>query len=57
MAEEARRRGETRVYTTWEPGDDGPEEFYLRLGFRVNGEHSGGQTVGGLDLAAFLAVT
>ncbi|MER5702758.1 GNAT family N-acetyltransferase [Micromonospora sp. NPDC002296] len=57
VAEEARRRGETRIHTTWEPGDDGPEEFYLRLGFRVNGEHSGGQTVGELDLAAFLAVT
>ncbi|MFF3865047.1 GNAT family N-acetyltransferase [Micromonospora sp. NPDC001898] len=57
VAEEARRRGETRIHTTWEPGDDGPEEFYLRLGFRVNGERSGGQTVGELDLAAFLAVT
>ncbi|MCX4470419.1 GNAT family N-acetyltransferase [Micromonospora sp. NBC_01655] len=57
LAEEARRRGETRIHTTWEPGDDGPEEFYLRLGFRLNGERSGGQTVGELDLAAFLAVT
>ncbi|MFI1193534.1 GNAT family N-acetyltransferase [Micromonospora sp. NPDC020750] len=56
VAEEARRRGETRIHTTWEPGDDGPEEFYLRLGFRVNGERSGGQTVGELDVAAFLAV-
>ncbi|MFG1951025.1 GNAT family N-acetyltransferase [Micromonospora sp. NPDC048830] len=50
VAEEARRRGETRIYTTWEPGEDGPEEFYRRLGFRLTGESSGGQTVGALEL-------
>ncbi|GAA2224452.1 GNAT family N-acetyltransferase [Micromonospora olivasterospora] len=50
VSEEARRRGETRIYTTWEPGDDGPEEFYRRLGFRLTGESSGGQTVGTLGL-------
>jgi diamine N-acetyltransferase len=32
--------------TTWEPGEDGPEQFYLRLGFRPTGEISGGQIVG-----------
>ncbi|SCL16385.1 GNAT family N-acetyltransferase [Micromonospora inyonensis] len=52
IAEEAARRGEQRVYTTWEPGDDGPERFYLRLGFQPTGELSGGQTVGALDLPA-----
>ncbi|MEV7327805.1 GNAT family N-acetyltransferase [Micromonospora sp. NPDC093244] len=43
---EARARGHDRVYTTWEPGPDGPEGFYLKLGFRPTGETSGGQTVG-----------
>ncbi|MDG4810437.1 GNAT family N-acetyltransferase [Micromonospora sp. WMMD1120] len=42
---EARRRGREYVYTTWESGADGPEEFYLKLGFRPTGETSGGQVV------------
>ncbi|MFF5448227.1 GNAT family N-acetyltransferase [Streptomyces sp. NPDC012888] len=50
VAEEIRRRGGDRLYTTWEPGEDGPREFYLKLGFRLTGETSGGQTVGVLDL-------
>ncbi|MCS0600470.1 GNAT family N-acetyltransferase [Streptomyces sp. LP11] len=45
VEEEIRRRGGTRLYVTWHPGPDGPEEFYRRLGFRENGETSGGQTV------------
>ncbi|WBB77594.1 GNAT family N-acetyltransferase [Micromonospora sp. WMMD882] len=47
---EIRARGGTRAYVTWEPRPGGPEEFYLRLGFRPTGERSGGQTVGVLDL-------
>lgn len=39
-----------RAGAAWHPGPDGPEEFYLRLGFRTNGETSGDQTVGVLDL-------
>ncbi|WP_330458515.1 GNAT family N-acetyltransferase [Streptomyces sp. NBC_00820] len=50
VAEELRRRGTEELYVTWHPGPDGPEEFYLRLGFRVTGETSGGQTVGVLTL-------
>ncbi|WP_282696886.1 GNAT family N-acetyltransferase [Streptomyces sp. CC208A] len=50
VAEELRRRGATRMYVTWEPGEDGPGAFYRRLGFRTTGEESGGQTVGVLDL-------
>ncbi|MGW1005468.1 GNAT family N-acetyltransferase [Streptomyces sp. NPDC002520] len=50
VAEELRRRGTEKLYVTWHPGPDGPEEFYLRLGFRTNGETSGGQTVGVLEL-------
>ncbi|MER6274716.1 MULTISPECIES: GNAT family N-acetyltransferase [Streptomyces] len=50
VAAEVRRRGGTELYVTWHPGPDGPEEFYLRLGFRKNGEKSGEQTVGVLAL-------
>lgn len=48
VVEEIRRRGGDRVTTTWEPGEDGPEGFYLGLGFRPTGEKSGGETVGEL---------
>ncbi|MFF9029610.1 GNAT family N-acetyltransferase [Streptomyces iakyrus] len=51
VAAELRRRGSTEFYVTWHPGPDGPERFYLGLGFRPNGETSGGQTVGVLKLA------
>lgn len=50
LADELRRRGAKQFYVTWHPGPDGPEGFYLGLGFRPNGEISGGQTVGVLDL-------
>ncbi|MEU8971839.1 GNAT family N-acetyltransferase [Streptomyces monashensis] len=50
VAAELRRRGETRLYVTWHPGPDGPEAFYLGLGFTTTGETSGGQTVGVLEL-------
>lgn len=50
VTEELRRRGAGRAHVTWEPGEDGPEPFYLGLGFRLTGESSGGQTVGVLDL-------
>ncbi|MEU0180350.1 GNAT family N-acetyltransferase [Streptomyces sp. NPDC006207] len=50
VAAEILRRGGTRVTTTWHPGEDGPERFYLGLGFRPTGESSGGQTVGELEL-------
>ncbi|MFJ5995711.1 GNAT family N-acetyltransferase [Streptomyces sp. NPDC092370] len=51
VAAELRRRGHDRLYVTWHPGPDGPEGFYLGLGFRPNGETSGGQTVGVKELA------
>lgn len=50
VCEEIRRRGGEQAYTTWEPGEHGPEGFYLGLGFRPTGETSGGQTVGALQL-------
>ncbi|MFD9462818.1 GNAT family N-acetyltransferase [Streptomyces sp. NPDC060027] len=50
VAAEIRRRGGTRLTTTWHPGADGPSGFYLALGFRPTGETSGDQTVGVLEL-------
>jgi diamine N-acetyltransferase len=49
VAAEARRRGYERITVMWEPADDGPEGFYLKLGFRPDGELFG-ETVGVLDL-------
>ncbi|MEU2909865.1 GNAT family N-acetyltransferase [Streptomyces massasporeus] len=50
VAAELRRRGSKELYVTWHPGPDGPERFYLGLGFYPNGETSGGETVGVLEL-------
>ncbi|MFI7316719.1 GNAT family N-acetyltransferase [Streptomyces venezuelae] len=50
VADEIRRRGGTRLTTTWHPGTDGPADFYLALGFQPTGETSGDETVGTLDL-------
>ncbi|GAA3390556.1 GNAT family N-acetyltransferase [Cryptosporangium minutisporangium] len=47
---EIRRRGGTRAYVTWEPRDGGPGPFYLKLGFRLTGEQSDGETVAVVDL-------
>ncbi|MEV5769735.1 GNAT family N-acetyltransferase [Streptomyces antimycoticus] len=51
VATEIRRRGGTRLTACWHPGNDGPEDFYLGLGFRLTGEMSGDQRVGELELA------
>ncbi|MFD4258045.1 GNAT family N-acetyltransferase [Streptomyces sp. NPDC058534] len=50
VAAEIRRRGGKECYVTWHPGPDGPEGFYLGLGFRTDGETSEGETVGVLEL-------
>ncbi|MDQ0960952.1 diamine N-acetyltransferase [Streptomyces sp. B4I13] len=50
VAAELRRRGAREMYVTWHEGENGPEDFYLRLGFRKNGEKSEGETVGVLRL-------
>ncbi|WP_055601086.1 GNAT family N-acetyltransferase [Streptomyces aureus] len=49
VRDELRRRGASRLYVTWAPGDEGPGAFYERLGFRTTGETSGDQVVGVLD--------
>ncbi|MEV1062408.1 GNAT family N-acetyltransferase [Streptomyces sp. NPDC050263] len=50
VAAELRRRGTKEMYVTWHEGANGPEDFYLGLGFRKNGEKSEGETVGVLSL-------
>lgn len=47
---EARRRGNRRVTVMWEPGEGGPEWFYLNLGFRRTGRVFAGEIVGELLL-------
>ena len=50
LAEEARQRGFERLTSIWEPGDDGPEEFFLHTGFVVVGETQYGEKIGALAL-------
>lgn len=50
VVEEIRRRGGKECWVTWHPGPNGPEGFYLGLGFRTDGETSEGETVGVLEL-------
>lgn len=37
---------------TWKPGEGGPEEFYLGLGYRKRGLTDDGEYLGDLDLTA-----
>ncbi|MEV5335624.1 GNAT family N-acetyltransferase [Streptomyces werraensis] len=46
VAQELRRRGTKTLHVTWHPGEHGPENFYLTMGFektaeKVNDEHVG----------------
>ncbi|WP_223691722.1 GNAT family N-acetyltransferase [Leifsonia poae] len=50
LADEARARGLDRIYVIWEPGELGPEQFFLRSGFLPIGETQYGETIGALDL-------
>ncbi|RYY12841.1 MAG: GNAT family N-acetyltransferase [Alphaproteobacteria bacterium] len=45
-----RERGERACFVTYDAGEDGPEGFYLQLGFRPTGESSGHEVVARLDL-------
>ncbi len=45
LCAEARHRGRNRVTVLWVPHPDGPEQFYLRLGFTPTGQTFHGQTV------------
>ena len=50
LAEEARARGFDRITVIWEPGEDGPEAFFHRIGFTDVGETQYGETIGALEL-------
>ncbi|SFW90705.1 GNAT family N-acetyltransferase [Amycolatopsis australiensis] len=50
VLEEARRRGEKTATVLWIPAEGGPEEFYLKLGFRPTGQTYHGEVVGRIDL-------
>lgn len=50
LAEEARHRGFEQLTALWEPGEDGPEEFFLRVGFSIIGETQYGENIGALSL-------
>lgn len=48
-AAEAKRRGFDRLTVIWESGDDGPEDFFLRVGFTVTGETQYGEKIGAIE--------
>lgn len=50
LAEEARSRGFERLTAIWEPGDEGPEQFFLRVGFTIVGQTEYGENLGALAL-------
>ena len=49
-ADEARKRGFPRLTVFWEPGEDSPEEFFLRVGFTVIDETQYGEKLGAIEL-------
>jgi len=50
VADEARARGFERLTVIWEPGEEGPEDFFLAVGFTVIGETQYGEHIGALNL-------
>lgn len=50
LAEEARHRGFDQLTCIWEPGEDGPEDFFVRIGFEIVGETQYGEKLGALKL-------
>jgi diamine N-acetyltransferase len=50
LADEARLRGFDQLTVIWEPGEDSPEEFFLRIGFTIIGETQYGENIGALAL-------
>jgi|SRR5680860_1056613 len=50
LAEEARARGFEHINVIWEPGADGPEKFFHRIGFSDVGQTQFGETIGALQL-------
>ena len=50
LAEEAKSRGFERLTAIWEPGEDGPEQFFLRIGFTIVDQTQYGENIGELTL-------
>jgi diamine N-acetyltransferase len=50
LAAEAKSRGFDRLTALWEPGEEGPEEFFLRVGFVIEGQTQYGENLGVLEL-------
>lgn len=50
LIDEARRRGVERLTVLWERGEDGPEKFFLHIGFAPIGETPYGEVIGAIDL-------
>lgn len=50
VADHARSRGYDKLFTSYVPGPDGPERFYLGLGFVPTGEVDHGEVVAALAL-------
>jgi diamine N-acetyltransferase len=49
-ADEARLRGFPKLHVIWEPGEEGPEAFFLKVGFQVVGETQYGENLGAMEL-------
>ena len=50
LAKEAKSRGYTRLTALWEPGEEGPEQFFLKTGFVIEGQTQYGENMGVLTL-------
>lgn len=50
LVDEARKRGVERLTVLWERGEDGPEEFFLHMGFVPEGETPYGEVIGAIVL-------
>ena len=50
LIEEARNRGVDRLTVLWERGEEGPENFFLRIGFSPIGETPYGEVIGAISL-------
>ncbi len=50
LAKEAKLRGIGRLTALWEPGEEGPEEFFLHVGFTIVGQTQYGENLGALEL-------
>ncbi|MBL3699067.1 GNAT family N-acetyltransferase [Leucobacter luti] len=50
LIDEARNRGVSRLTVLWERGEDGPEEFFLHIGFVPVGETPYGEVIGAITL-------